>query len=523
MNQFSLEILRTLIGLSKSINSDYSDKNALLFRILRAAMRLVKCEQCSFITYEPGLQRIKIVATLADDEEIGEEIELDSACAEHEVFVTGKPFSLYDVENDAYYSEHIGIRLSKTVSSVLCVPVFCENRLSALLELINKEHGMRFSDSDTVLTEALASIAGNAVHFSEKNALQTNQILALRQNISLNVSGMVRVHDFIAESPAIKDLMEIVKKAAVTNSSVLLTGESGVGKELFAEQIYLNSRRSQMPFVRVNCASLSETLMESELFGHVKGAYTSADSAQKGRFELADGGTIFLDEVGEIPLALQPKLLRVIQDKQFERIGSSETVDVDVRIIAATNRNLAGMVHDGTFREDLFFRLNVLPIRIPPLRTRKEDILPLARLFLHKYSLECGKSYASFSAAAETELESYRWPGNVRELENAVARACIIGNPPVIQSADLRLYAGGEENESQNVSGARTEEFAAVIASGAMSDRSLKAAQDVFKKAYVVKILEECGWNQTKASAILGIQRTYVSRLMNELHIREKK
>lgn len=523
MNQFSPELLKTLIGLSRSINSDYSDKNALLFRILRAAMRLVKCEQCSFIAYEPGLQRIKIVATLTGEAENTQEVELAADCAEHEVFVTEKPLSVYDAESDAYYSEHIGTRLSKTVSSVLCVPVFCGERLSAALELINKEYGMRFSDADIVLAESLASIAGNAIHFYEKNALQTSQILALRQNISLNSAGTARVHDFVAESPAIKDLMEIVKKAAVTNSSVLLTGESGVGKEFFAEQIYLNSRRSQMPFVRVNCASLSETLMESELFGHVKGAYTSADSAQKGRFELADGGTIFLDEVGDIPLALQPKLLRVIQDKQFERIGSSETVNVDVRIIAATNRNLAEMVRNGSFREDLFFRLNVLPIRIPPLRARKEDILPIARLFLRKYSFECGKSFTSFSAAAETELESYRWPGNVRELENAVARACIIGNPPIIQSADLRLYAGGEDTVAQNVAEPRIEELASIVASGAMSDRSLKAAQDVFKRAYVVKILEECSWNQTKASVVLGIQRTYVSRLMNELHIREKK
>ena len=275
-----------------------------------------------------------------------------------------------------------------------------------------------------------------------------------------------------------------------------------------------------MPFVRVNCAALSDTLIESELFGHVKGAYTSADSAQKGRFELADGGTIFLDEVGEIPLALQAKLLRVIQDKQFEKVGSPETFHVDVRIIAATNRNLAEMVSAGTFREDLFFRLNVLPIRIPSLRARKEDILPLAVNFLRKSSLEVGKEYSGFSREAILAMEEYKWPGNIRELENAVARACIIGNPPFIQSADLRLsvdeYIGAEDIEG-NIS-----EMAGVIADDG-TDRSLKTALDRFKRSYLIKVLEECNWNQTKASKILDIQRTYVSKLMNELNIRVNK
>ena len=523
MNQFSPETLKTLIELGNSINSDYSDKGALLFRILRAAMRLVKCELYSFLTYEPGTRRIKIVASLAGGEEKKQDVELDGNCAEHEVFIKGNVLSAEDIEDDLYYAERIGERLSVRVSSFLCIPVFIEKRPVCILELVNKDRGLKFSDYDVLMLESLAVVAGNALCFCEKNILQTRQIMALKQNISFNSAGAAKFHEFIAESPAIKDLMDIVRRAAVTNSSVLLTGESGVGKELFAEQIYLNSKRSSMPFVRVNCASLSDTLIESELFGHIKGAYTSADSAQKGRFEMADGGTLFLDEVGEIPLALQPKLLRVIQDKQFERVGSSETIDVDVRIIAATNRNLAEMVEKGQFREDLFYRLNVLPIRIPPLRARKEDILPIARRFLHKYSVESGKNYTDFSESAVTALESYRWPGNVRELENAVARACIIGNPPVIQSADLRLYPGGDISASCGISEEQTDELAGVVASGAGADRSLKTAQDIFKRAYVIKILEECGWNQTKASKILEIQRTYLSRLMSELNIRENK
>ena len=298
----------------------------------------------------------------------------------------------------------------------------------------------------------------------------------------------------------------------------MITGESGVGKELFAEQIYLNSNRVNKPFVRVNCAALSETLMESELFGHEKGAYTSAESSKKGRFEIADGGTIFLDEVGEIPLHLQPKLLRIIQDKQFERVGSAESISVDVRIIAATNRNLEEMVQNGLFREDLFFRLNVLPIRIPPLRARPDDIIPIAESFLKKYSNEYGKRFTGFSESAAEALQGYLWPGNVRELDNAVARACILGTEPIIMKDDFRLSITDSCVKQENDDG--NTELASVIFNS--EDKTLKNALNIFKRTYLLKILEECKWNQTKAGKVLGIQRTYVSRLMNELHIREK-
>ena len=234
-------------------------------------------------------------------------------------------------------------------------------------------------------------------------------------------------------------------------------------------------------------------------------------------FEMADGGTIFLDEVGEIPLQLQPKLLRIIQDKQFEKVGSSESINVDVRIIAATNRNLEEMVRMGKFREDLFFRLNVLPVRIPPLRARIDDIMPLAVHFLKKYSCEYGKSFTGFSEAAVAAMKMYSWPGNVRELDNAVARACIIGSEPVVQKADLRLVM----DDRTEISGSGSFEELADILADPAGDRTLHNAVNSFKRSYLLKILEECNWNQTKAGKVLGIQRTYVSRLMNELHIRE--
>ncbi len=285
---------------------------------------------------------------------------------------------------------------------------------------------------------------------------------------------------------------------------MLILGESGVGKELFAEQLHLKSDRSGGPFIRVNCAALPEGLLESELFGHVKGAFTDAVTNRKGRFEMADKGTIFLDEIGDLPLSLQSKLLRVIQSKSFEKVGSSETISVNVRIIAATNRDIEKLVEQQSFRSDLYYRLNVLPLYIPPLKQRLEDIPELASFFLKKFSHETKKDFSGFSEGAMSAILSYSWPGNIRELENTVERACVIGSPPYVQEDDLLL----------NI---RTMPDNTTIA-----DKSLKNVLNLFKKHYLQKVLEENDWNQTLAAQVLDIQRTYLSRLIKELEIKEK-
>lgn len=521
MAQISLDILKTLIEINGDINSDYSNKDALLFRILKWAMRLVKCERSAFLSLDRASGKFILNAVAQGSSFSVKSIVVTEKSFAGAVREKRKSLVANDVTDDTYHFSLTKGIPELNISSLIAVPVFVGERLIGVVEAIDKSFAQLFDDNDLRLMELLAGVAGTAIDAADNISRQKNEITSLRRNLKKSSETPTKFHKFIAESPVIQDLMEIVKKAAVTNSSVLITGESGVGKELFAEQIYLNSLRNGKPFIRVNCAALSETLMESELFGHVKGAYTSADSAQDGRFKMADGGTIFLDEVGEIPLSLQPKLLRVIQDKQFEMVGSTETICVDVRIIAATNRNLDEMVQQGKFREDLYFRLNVLPIRVPPLRARKEDILPLAKAFLHKYSIETGRTYFDFSEHSVKAMEDYRWPGNIRELENAIARACIIGTPPVIRTADLRLTIPEKPEDFRNSGGA--EEIASVVASTPAADRTLKNALNVFKRAYLIKILEECSWNQTRAGKILGIQRTYVSRLMNELNVREER
>ena len=311
----------------------------------------------------------------------------------------------------------------------------------------------------------------------------------------------------IAKSQCILDILEIVDRAAETDVSVLLLGESGVGKELFAERLHSRSGRKDFPFIKVNCAALPEGLLESELFGHVKGAFTNAISNRQGRFEMADGGVIFLDEIGDLPLSLQAKILRVIQEKKFEKVGSDITVAVDTRVIAATNKDLEEQVRKSLFREDLFYRLNVLPILIPPLRNREDDIFELAVFFLEKFMKETNKKFAGFSHNAVLALLSYNWPGNVRELRNCVERACVIGKNKMIESEDLFIKTSlGGTAEGYGKKG---------------RERDLKRAVNAFKADYIRRVLEENNWNQTEASRALAIQRTYLSRLIKELKIEQ--
>lgn len=291
---------------------------------------------------------------------------------------------------------------------------------------------------------------------------------------------------FIGNSKAAKGMLEMLAKVAPTDTSVLLIGKSGTGKELAANIIHENSTRRDKPFIPVNCAALTETLLESELFGHEKGSFTGAVARKRGRFELADGGTIFLDEIGETSPGLQAKLLRVLEEKQFVRVGGVDNVKVDVRVVAATNRDLKKEISDGNFREDLFFRLNVFPVKIPPLAERKEDITALTEYFLNK------KKYPHNSLSSEVlvQLKSYNWPGNVRELKNILERAMILAAGDPIEMEHI-----GIEDE--------TESTPLELEKGEVSSSGLEASE----KAMIEKALKEAGGNKTEAAKLLKITR----------------
>ena len=497
------EKLSSLIEINTLINTSYSDKNALLIYILESAMRLVKCESSSLLLVNKADNTLHFEVALGPKGPEAKSIPVSQGSIAGWVYEHKQSLIINDVPNDPRFYSGVQEKTGYVTKNMIAVPMLVKDGCIGVIELLNKAESADFTEEDLKIIELLGTQASVAYRNAETYNEARNEINVLQNTIT---SGS-EFHSFIAKSSVITDLIDVVNQVAKTNSSVLILGESGVGKELFAEQIHLKSSRAKKPFVRVNCAALSPLLLESEIFGHVKGAVTDAISYRKGRFEMADGGTIFLDEIGELPLDLQVKLLRVIQSKNFERVGSSETITVDVRIVAATNRDIEKMVQEGSFRSDLYYRLNVLPIYVPPLRQRREDIEPLAMFFLRKFSVETKKHFINFSQQALEALYSYFWPGNVRELENTIERACVLGTPPTINVSDLRLNTkkSTEDNYVINV-----EE----------DDKTLKTAINKFKKSYVTKILEQTSWNQTEAGKILGIQRTYVSRLINELGIK---
>jgi two-component system response regulator HydG len=312
------------------------------------------------------------------------------------------------------------------------------------------------------------------------------------------------LRSLVGKSKKLLEVLDLVASAAASTATVLLEGESGTGKELIARAIHQMGPRRDKAFIAVNCASLPEDLLESELFGHMKGAFTSAIYDRPGRFELADHGTLFLDEIGDMSPAAQAKVLRVLQEHEFERVGGTKTVQVDVRVIAATNKELAQTVSEGRFREDLYYRIRVFPIRVPPLRERTDDIFPLIKHFMAKFSRETGKQITNISPKALEFLLSYPYPGNVRELENMIEHAFVTSPGPTILIENLPKPARPLNKE----------------ASASISREGVLASQE---KALVLKTLEELSWNQVKAAERLGISRSTLWRRLKELGIKSPK
>ena len=336
-----------------------------------------------------------------------------------------------------------------------------------------------------------------------KKALSNNDLYAEHEELKKEVAQLKARNKYdriVGKSQKMVSLMDIVSQVAPTKASVLITGESGVGKELVADAIHELSNRSQGPFVKVHCAALTSSLLESELFGHEKGAFTGAVALKKGRFELADGGTIFLDEIGEIDASTQVKLLRVLQEKQFERVGGEKSVSIDVRIVCATNRDLQKEIEKGNFREDLFYRLNVVHLDVPPLRDRKEDIPLLMTSFLTYFNQENEKHIEGFAPAAKRALLAYDWPGNIRELRNCIESAVVLARSNIIEPDDLPPAVVKAENP-------------------ALLSLEVGITLEEAEKRLIVSSLALCGGNKTKAAEMLGIGRKTLHRKLQEYQI----
>lgn len=333
-----------------------------------------------------------------------------------------------------------------------------------------------------------------------KRALQTRSISLQNRKIDKELKKQTLGNHFITKNKKMIQLIEDIKLIAPTNSVVLITGESGVGKEVLCQRIHQLSRRKEKPFISVHCAALSESLLESEFFGHEKGSFTGAVSRRKGRFEMANGGTIFLDEIGEIDKNIQVKLLRVLQDQTFERVGGEESIKVDIRIIAATNRNLRKEVAEGRFREDLYYRLSVVHIEIPPLKERTEDILLYAQHFLKDFAKMYEKELEGFSKKVLQIFTKYSWPGNIRELRNCVESAAIIARSKLIEVADLPDYIqrGKKEKEIHFILGTKLEEV---------------------EKVYIQCMLDYYDGNKSKTASALGIGRKTLHNKINKYQL----
>ena len=493
--------LETLIEINTLINSNYTDAKSLLTRILESATRLTSCEASSLLLVNPENSRLYFEIALGSK---GPEMQHYSLKMGEGIagWVAQHNTSLIvnDVEHDPRFFPDISRKIGFATNSILAVPMRVRDECVGVIELINKQDQSTFTNEDLYWTEIFATQAAIAIQNAQTYQRMKEQVTILQDRIQ-ETQGY---HTFIGKSQALQETLEIAKRVAASTTSVLILGESGVGKELFAEQIHLNSARKNGPFIRVNCAALPEHLLESELFGHVKGAFTDAIADRRGRFEIADGGTIFLDEIGDFPFNLQAKLLRVLQHHAFERVGSSDPTHVDVRIIAATNKDIEKALAEGSFRQDLYYRLAVIPIRVPPLRERTEDIPVLAEHFLRRINHDTKKQILGFTSEAVDALLTYGWPGNVRELENVVERAVVIAKEEYIQPVDLILNAT-ERGRGDDYGG-----------------KPLKEAINLFKKHFIQRTLEQHNWRQTEAARLLGVQRTYLSRLIRELEIRKQ-
>jgi len=329
----------------------------------------------------------------------------------------------------------------------------------------------------------------------------------------------------VGESNSIRQVLAVLEKVADSPSTVLITGESGTGKELVARALHEGSSRRERPFITINCAAIPKDLMESELFGHEKGAFTGATTSKPGRFELADTGTLFLDEIGEIPPEMQVKLLRVLQESEFERVGGIKTIHVDVRLIAATNRDLRQAIQEGRFREDLFYRLNVVPVALPPLRERLDDIEPLVEHFITKYNQRLTRSIKGISKEALERLRDYYWPGNIRELENIIERTVLFSETDTLQEKDLppELAARTNALKARATAQGGTEAADGLARGGALDMKEVvKQATIELEKDLIQRALQETAGNVTHAARRLKISRKSLQNKMKELGLREE-
>ncbi len=423
------------------------------------------------------------------------------------VVATGRPAVVPHISDEPLFLDKTGARkgLTKKDISFICVPIKLGKEVVGTLSADRLfEEGVSLNE-DVRLLSIIASMVAQAVKLRQAVAEERHKLLEENRRLQHQLEDRFKPANIIGNSKGMQNVYDLIAQVSASDTTVLIRGESGTGKELVAHAIHFNSRRSAKPFVKVNCGALPESVVESELFGHEKGAFTGAVTTRKGRFELAHGGTIFLDEVGDLTPMTQVKLLRVLQEKEFERVGGTATLKTDVRVIAATNRDLEQLITTGVFRQDLYYRLDVFPIHIPPLRERKTDIPLLADFFVEKYNKANNKSIKRISTPAIDMLMSYHWPGNVRELENCIERAVVLSSDDVMHSHHLPPTLQTAE------------------ASGTTNAGTLEATLEAVERDLILDALKAARGNRAKAARALGISERIMGLRVDKYDIDAKR
>lgn len=461
---------------------------------LRSVLEAAPADHAAILLVEPGSS--EFTSVLVQDGKTGKESTATvnlSRTVLSQVLEQGVAILSNDVADDAKF-ETVESLIAPQVRSLLVAPLELQGSIRGVLYLDARKSAAAFDEDLLHLVTAIAGITAVAL----ENA---RQVELLEDENRRLVEEMGVEHDMVGESPRIREVFQFISKVAPSDATVLIRGESGTGKELVARAIHERSERKDKPFVAINCAAITDTLLESELFGHEKGAFTGAVAQKKGKLETAEGGTVFLDEIGELAMPLQAKMLRVLQEREFERVGGTRTIKLDVRLVAATNRNLEEAVRNGTFRRDLFYRLNVVTIRMPALRDRRDDVPLLASYFAAKHAGKTKRNITGLSPGARAVLMQYDWPGNVRELENAIERAVVLGSTNVILPEDL------------------PEPLLEKPGAGTPVTRYHEGVLEA-KRQIILKAVEQANGHYTEAARLLGVHPNYLHRLLRNLNLR---
>jgi Nif-specific regulatory protein len=487
--------LNVLLDFSRTLNS-VRGLAALQEKVLEAVLEAVPADQAAILLTEDGVDGFSSI--MGRDRRLGaNQLIRASQTILNRVLKESLAVLSSDVQSDDSYREAESL-LERRVHSVLAVPLEVRGKVLGVMYLEASSPGSRF-DSDLL---QVATTLGNITALAIENARHLERLDGENRRLheELNIH-----HSMVGESKAMREVYEFVSRVAGRDSTVLISGESGTGKELVARAVHMNSSRVDKPFVAINCAAITETLLESELFGHERGAFTGAVAQKKGKLEVAEGGTIFLDEIGELALPMQAKLLRVLQEREFERVGGTRPIKLDVRLIAATNRDLKEASRSGTFRSDLYYRLNVVSLQMPALRERREDIPLLAAFFAAQHGEKVKRRVAGISPEAQACLTRYDWPGNVRELENAIERAVVLGSTEVILAEDL------------------PESILEETAASGQPVNALAEGIREAKKVLIERAIEQANGNYTEAAKILGVHANHLFRLIRTLNLKPKR